>query len=205
MDDILTCSSVYLRRNTQMSQAKFTGDSPVIKSVKRQSARRQKAEQVVARRSEMLDLKIKGLPDKDIAEQYQLTIQHTQRELKKALRLTTKKAEKQAMQYRNLILSRYETLYSEYYPLLERHLDLVVKGEAELNYQTNVVFDNLMRIMKEMRHLLGTDPQDSILNINNTQNNLTIEETGIDPRATLLSKLSSISERGAKTIINSAS
>ena len=188
-----------------MSQAKFTGDRPVIKSVKRQSARRQKAEQVVARRSEMLDLKIKGLPDKDIAEQYQLTIQHTQRELKKALRLTTKKAEKQAMQYRNLILSRYETLYSEYYPLLERHLDLVVKGEAELNYQTNVVFDNLMRIMKEMRHLLGTDPQDSILNINNTQNNLTIEETGIDPRDTLLSKLSSISERGAKTIINSES
>jgi len=186
-----------------MSQSKFTGDSPVIKSVKRQSARRQKAEQVVARRSEMLDLKIKGLSDKDIASQYQLTIQHTQRELKKALRLTTKKAERQAMQYRSLILSRYETLYSEYYPMLERHLEKVVNGEAELNYQTNVVFDNLMRIMKEMRQLLGTDPQDSIFNINNTQNNLTIEETGIDPRDTLLSKLSSISERGEETVINS--
>ena len=71
-------------------------------------------------------------------------------------------------------------------------------GELNLNYQNNVAFDNVMRVMREMRELIGTDPDKSLININNTQQNLIIEGDD-DPREILYNKVLSIRNRTGST------
>jgi hypothetical protein len=173
---------------------KYTADSPFIQSAVRKSKNIQKAQEIDARRHAMIQMKVEGKSDAEIHEAFNtLSLKHVKREIATALRLSNKKAEKQAGQLRQTILMRYEHLYSIFYPVL------IEQSQAEeMNYQNNVAFDNVMRILKEMRELVGTDPDKSLININHNEQNLTVVGDD-DPRQQLFDKVLSYRNRAGTT------
>ena len=172
---------------------KFTNDSPFIQTAVRKSKNIQKAQEIQARRHAMIQMKVEGKTDEEIQQAVGLSLKHTKREIASALKLSSKKAEKQAQLLRQTILMRYEHLYSIFYPVL------VEQSQAEdMNYQNNVAFDNVMRVLKEMRELIGTDPDKSLININHTEQNLTVVGED-DPREQLYNKVLSYRNRAGTT------
>lgn len=182
----------------------FTESSPFAKSAVRKSVAKQKAQEIQARRNDMIAMRIEGKTNADIQAKYPtLSPKHVKREIDSALRVSTKKAERQASLLRQELLLKYQNLYSIFYPVMLQQLEVGVNsnensGELNLNYQNNVAFDNVMRVMREMRELIGTDPDKSLININNTQQNLIIEGDD-DPREILYNKVLSIRNRGRGT------
>lgn len=182
----------------------FTESSPFAKSAVRKSVAKQKAQEIQARRNDMISMRIEGKTNADIQAKYSaLSPKHVKREIDSALRVSTKKAERQASLLRQELLLKYQNLYSIFYPVMVEQLRVGVKdieetGEVSLNYQNNVAFDNVMRVMREMRELIGTDPDKSLININNTQQNLIIEGDD-DPREILYNKILSIRDRTGST------
>lgn len=182
----------------------FTESSPFAKSAVRKSVAKQKAQEIQARRNDMIAMRIEGKTNADIQAKYPtLSPKHVKREIDSALRVSTKKAERQASLLRQELLLKYQNLYSIFYPVMLQQLEVGVNsnensGELNLNYQNNVAFDNVMRVMREMRELIGTDPDKSLININNTQQNLIIEGDD-DPREILYNKVLSIRNRTGST------
>lgn len=180
-----------------MSTDQFTSGSPLIRSAKRKSSKKQTDEMIQIRRQQMIDMKVKGHTDKQISDEFGLSLQHTQREIRECLKMTNKQMNRQANKLRSLLLHRYENLYNLYYPKVESS----VLNNEDMNYQNNVPFDNIMRVMKEMRDLIGTDPDKQTHKINNTQQNLIVNNVGEDdPRERLYSRIVSIRERASNTI-----
>ena len=182
----------------------FTESSPFAKSAVRKAVAKQKAQEIQARRNDMIAMRIEGKTNADIQAKYPtLSPKHVKREIDSALRVSTKKAERQASLLRQELLLKYQNLYSIFYPVMLQQLEVGVNsnensGELNLNYQNNVAFDNVMRVMREMRELIGTDPDKSLININNTQQNLIIEGDD-DPREILYNKVLSIRNRTGST------
>ena len=169
---------------------KYTESSPFMASAVRKSKAKQKSQEIEARRHAMIQMKVEGRTDDEIHGEFpSLSLKHIKREIASALRLSSKKAEKQAVQLRQALLLRYENLYGIFYPVL------IEQAQAEqMNYQNNVAFDNVMRVMKEMRELIGTDPDKSLININHNEQNLTVVGDD-DPRQQLYNKVLSIRKR----------
>ena len=171
--------------------------STLVTSSKRKSHRKQTDEMIQIRRQQMIDMKVKGRTDKEISDEFGLSLQHTQREIRECLKMTNKQMSRQTNRIRTLLLNRYENLYQLYYPKLIQLLD----SNDTMNYQNNVPFDNVMRVMKEMRDLIGTDPDKNTYKINNTQQNLIVNNTGDDdPRERLYNRIISIRERASNPI-----
>ena len=66
------------------------------------------------RRQQMIDMKVKGHTDKQISDEFGLSLQHTQREIRECLKMTNKQMNRQANKLRSLLLHRYENLYNLY-------------------------------------------------------------------------------------------